>query len=352
MKQKVQGMIDECKKLGVKYKDRYFDLSSEKGIHKCVLTDPTTKKEDNDLSSITWPEKGVRLTDLYDDFAVFCKKGATACDVVQGELGTCFFLSALSIVATQSGLLEQLLIHHDKSVGIYAFRFFIDGDWELVVIDDYIPCVRRDEEDEGDDEEEIDEVTWRREFVSAFQKEIAGAKDDPVDKVLDTCPSDSLLDEFMAVMDKLCLDDSPPAAEIIREYASKIVPKPTPAGAKKMEKKKPLLKERYRPCYATGRVDGEVWVMLLEKAYAKVYNGFQGIDGGFVDKALVELTGGVALTTNKVPETKWDEFVSYWKRGELFSVAISQNQDDDDEDDDEEEDAEDNDNGGGAVTRR
>jgi len=236
----VQQTIDDCKKDGIKFTDMDFDLSNEKGIHSCVLVDDSQEREEVDLSSITWPEKGIRLPEIIgEDFEVF-STGATPCDICQGEVGTCFFLSALSIVASHPGLLEQLLVLHDKNVGLYAFRFFIDGEWELVVIDDYIPCIK--DEDVG----------------------------------------------------------------------------------------------MYKPCYATSRNKREVWVMLFEKAYAKLYNGYQGVDGGFTDKALMELTGGVALKTAKVQDLGWTQFVKRWERGELFNVAINPKDEEEEEGDGEE----------------
>jgi len=53
----------------------------------------------------------------------------------------------------------------------------------------------------------------------------------------------------------------------------------------------------YFPCYPEGepifaRCHGnELWVMLLEKAYAKLHGNFYLLRGGFVNEALLDLTG-------------------------------------------------------------
>ena len=36
----------------------------------------------------------------------------------------------------------------------------------------------------------------------------------------------------------------------------------------------------------------ELWPMLIEKAYAKMYGSYPSIDGGLVDEALADLTNG------------------------------------------------------------
>jgi hypothetical protein len=43
-------------------------------------------------------------------------------------------------------------------------------------------------------------------------------------------------------------------------------------------------------CYAKSK-DSELWVMLLEKYYAKVYGGYNDIEGGRPHLALRDLTG-------------------------------------------------------------
>jgi len=52
------------------------------------------------------------------------------------------------------------------------------------------------------------------------------------------------------------------------------------------------------PCSAKGplfsRSHGpELWVLLLEKAYAKLYGAYDKIEGGFAGEALRDLTGAV-----------------------------------------------------------
>ena len=55
-------------------------------------------------------------------------------------------------------------------------------------------------------------------------------------------------------------------------------------------------------CYAN-----EIWVLLIEKAYAKLHGGYYQLRGGFVNEALLDLTG--------CPSTSYDlddEFVKHF----------------------------------------
>lgn len=62
-------------------------------------------------------------------------------DVVQGSLGDCWFLSALSCVASRPDLLQGLFASTEyASKGMYTIRFFKNGKWKHVSIDDRIPC--------------------------------------------------------------------------------------------------------------------------------------------------------------------------------------------------------------------
>ena len=74
------------------------------------------------------------------DPQMFCD-GVEAGDVVQGALSDCWILSAVSIVATQPGMLESLLVSDVYAADhIYVWKFFKEGQWLTVIIDDWIPC--------------------------------------------------------------------------------------------------------------------------------------------------------------------------------------------------------------------
>jgi len=84
----------------------------------------------------------------------FIDDDLTACDINQGGLGSCWFLSALSALAQPNDCcpfkIKEDTIHHviqseqnmraeAKSTGLYRFKFFRLGEWVDVVIDDQLP---------------------------------------------------------------------------------------------------------------------------------------------------------------------------------------------------------------------
>eukprot|EP01064_Diplonema_japonicum_P028384 TRINITY_DN4346_c0_g1_i1.p1 TRINITY_DN4346_c0_g1~~TRINITY_DN4346_c0_g1_i1.p1 ORF type:complete len:1097 (+),score=274.82 TRINITY_DN4346_c0_g1_i1:93-3383(+) len=60
--------------------------------------------------------------------------------IEQGGLGNCWFLSALAVVCTRSEFIRRIFISKKNSPsGVYALRFWHNGVWTPVLIDDYLP---------------------------------------------------------------------------------------------------------------------------------------------------------------------------------------------------------------------
>ena len=155
----------------------------------------------------------------------FFKGGSSSSDVIQGSLGDCWFIGALSVMALRDDLLYENMqeletvdrinvknanslskgvcppiFHGLQKHGMHVIRFFINSAWRWVIIDDRLP---------------------------------------------------------------MCVE------------------------------------EGYDPQYVFGhcKEHDELWVALLEKAYAKIYGCYQALNGGLIDDALTDLTALVAENT-------------------------------------------------------
>ncbi|CAF0773042.1 unnamed protein product [Rotaria sordida] len=76
----------------------------------------------------------------------FIVKEANRLDLDQGQLGNCWFISAVSMI-TQNGTIFERVCPLDQTydkryyAGIFHFRFWQFGKWVDVVIDDYLPTI-------------------------------------------------------------------------------------------------------------------------------------------------------------------------------------------------------------------
>ena len=78
------------------------------------------------------------------DFDVFIE-GATVDDIQQGNIGDCYFLSAVGALCDPKFDQINTLFHiKEKSEeNVYGIYFFINGKWKLVLIDDYFPYKKK-----------------------------------------------------------------------------------------------------------------------------------------------------------------------------------------------------------------
>lgn len=83
-----------------------------------------------------------RLTERCERPSLFVG-GSGSGDVVQGEVGDCWFLGALAMCSNrQDDLLYPLFVSAHPEIGFFQIRFYIDGKWRVVSVDDFVPVKR------------------------------------------------------------------------------------------------------------------------------------------------------------------------------------------------------------------
>jgi len=117
-------------------------------------------------SSVTWEHAQKVCTDPKNPNPQFVDDGVGSADCVQGKLGDCWFVSAMSVLATRHELIiggrrgmeldSDMIVgkeiasllsngvyppifHRFRSIGLYVIRIFKDFCWIYVIIDDRTP---------------------------------------------------------------------------------------------------------------------------------------------------------------------------------------------------------------------
>ena len=94
----------------------------------------------------------------------------------------------------------------------------------------------------------------------------------------------------------------------------------------------PYTRENKVPLYGHCADPTEVWVPLMEKAYAKLHGCYENLNGGSLVEALVDLTGGVSekifLQTEEAKDAMengqlWKELRKYFQAGYLLGCSNS-----------------------------
>ncbi|KAH7337137.1 hypothetical protein B0J17DRAFT_600095 [Rhizoctonia solani] len=118
-----------CRERNRRFRDIDFDLEVDK--ERCLHRLGTPEDERSEPADV------MRVSQLYEKPSFFID-GANSSDIMQGDLGDCWFLSALAIVSTLEELIEKICVARDEKVGVYGFIFFRDGVWVDVIIDDLL----------------------------------------------------------------------------------------------------------------------------------------------------------------------------------------------------------------------
>ncbi|CAE7808057.1 ADL1 [Symbiodinium microadriaticum] len=130
----VQAIVEKCNKEGTKYTDPRFDICADPA--KALYVDAHQPGYD---CTVAKPAGYKRLTEIIDQPVLF-KGGVRPADIIQGQIGTCFFLGALgAMVGEDPDNVRSCFLEHDIDVGVYGIRFFLDGEWYHTIIDDWMP---------------------------------------------------------------------------------------------------------------------------------------------------------------------------------------------------------------------
>lgn len=125
-----------------------------------------------------------RLSEIYDQ-RVRVFNHIDPNDILQGELGDCYFLSSLSALAEKPARIERLFEtpYYDPA-GHYKIRIRDMGEMQQIIIDDFVPCTEaglvafsrsKSEADHRSDKHEVAELwvillekAWAKKFGSYF----------------------------------------------------------------------------------------------------------------------------------------------------------------------------------------
>ena len=107
--------------------------------------DPNQDRMEEAIADFQYDETDIiwlRPAEIFgtEDYAVFEGK-IEFDDVRQGAIGNCYFMASISALTETPQIIAEIFRHHEvQKSGCYEITLKLDGEWQVVVLDDYIPC--------------------------------------------------------------------------------------------------------------------------------------------------------------------------------------------------------------------
>lgn len=144
----LQALVDQCNKNGVTFLDTSFT---------CPMAYPAASSifavgESHGVNAFAEPDsrppivwrRPVEFALPGETYALFSKDGDKEVepnDIKQGQLGDCWLMCSLSSIAEFAVLVKSLFLEYSVEHGIFRVRLCKNGEWVVVTVDDYFPCV-------------------------------------------------------------------------------------------------------------------------------------------------------------------------------------------------------------------
>lgn len=101
--------------------------------------DGEKKANEIDVNSIEWK----RAPEIFGKHILLFDEKIECSDIKQGNLGNCYFLSALAALTEFPKLIYQIFRSKEiNQEGFYEIVLFIDGEWQIIFVDDYFPVIK------------------------------------------------------------------------------------------------------------------------------------------------------------------------------------------------------------------
>jgi len=130
----VSKIVADCKAKNEKFTDPKWDVNTS-----ALPVLYVDKEKPGWDCTVAKPHSYKRMSEIASNPSLF-KAGVHAGDILQGQIGTCFLLGAMgAMVSHNEHVMKKIFVKYDVDVGVYGVRFCIDGEWDFVIVDDWMP---------------------------------------------------------------------------------------------------------------------------------------------------------------------------------------------------------------------